>query len=119
MAAPVERTVTPLSDLLSLGLEPSTATQELTPVQRRRRAVTVPPRGTVGTRLAVVGAEVGRLLEVDQVSGRWGFVGGVLGFEMAWVGAVRGAVGALVGVDDPGGSVEAVLQEVPHSAEAG
>lgn len=46
-------------------------------------------------------------------------MGGVLGFEMAWIGTVRGAVGTLVGIDDPGRSVEAVLQEVPHSAEAG
>lgn len=43
----------------------------------------------------------------------------VLGLQVPGVGAVRGAVAALVGVDHSGGPVEAVLQEVAHRAEAG
>lgn len=43
----------------------------------------------------------------------------VFGLQVARVGFVRGAVAPLVGVNNSGGAVEAVLEEVSHRAEAG
>lgn len=46
-------------------------------------------------------------------------MGGVLRLQVPGVCSVGGSVAALVGVHDPGGPVEAVLQEVSHGAETG
>lgn len=46
-------------------------------------------------------------------------MGWVLRLQVPGVCSVGGSVAALVGVHDPGGPVEAVLQEVSHGAETG
>ena len=119
VTAPVESAVAALSDQLRPGLEPAPAAQQLTAVQGGRGAVAGPPRRARRARLAVVRAEVRRLLKVHQVLGGGRFVGRVLGLQVSGIGAVGGAVASLVGVHHPGGAVEAVLQIIPHRPEAG
>lgn len=43
----------------------------------------------------------------------------VFGLQVSRVGFVRGAVAALVGINNSGSTIEAVLEEVSHRAEAG
>lgn len=43
----------------------------------------------------------------------------IFGLQVSRVGFVRGAVASLVGVNDSGSAIEAVLEEVSHRAEAG
>lgn len=119
MTAPVKCAVAPLSHHLSPGLVPTSAAQQLASVQGWRRAVAGSSRCSQSASFAIVGAEVWRFLKVDQVPARGGFVSRVFRFQMAGVGSVRGAVAALVRINDPGCTVEAVLQEVTHCTEAG
>lgn len=119
MAAPVEGAVATLSHALCPGLIPTTAAQQLTSIQARGGAVARPCRRPHGAGLAIVRAEVWRLLKINQVhGGRW-LVSRVLGLQVPRVGTVGGAVAPLVGVNHSGGPVEAVLQEVSYCAEAG
>lgn len=64
-------------------------------------------------------AKVGRLLEVDQVTGRGRLVRRVLRLQVPRLGPVRGPIAALVGVNHAGGAVEPVLEEIADRAEAG
>ena len=119
VTAPVESAVTAFSDQLRPGLEPPSTAQELTAIQGERGAVAGPPCCPHRSCLAVVRAEVWRLLKVHQVLGGGRFVGRVLRLQVSGVGPVGGAVASLVGVYHPGGAVKAVLQVIPHSPEAG
>lgn len=119
MAAPVEGAVATLGHALCPGLIPTTAAQQLTPIQARGCAVARPCRRAHGAGLAVVRAEVWGFLKINQVHGGGWLVGRVLGLQVPGVGTVGGAVAPLVCVNHPGGPVEAVLQEVAHRAEAG
>lgn len=58
MAAPVERAVAALGHTLSLRLKPTSAAQQLTPVQAWRRAVARSSRSSQSASFAIVGAEV-------------------------------------------------------------
>lgn len=119
VAAPVEGAVATLGHALCPGLEPTTAAQQLASIQARGGAVARPCGRPHGAGLAIVRAEVWRLLKIDQVHGRRRLVSWVLGLQVPGVGAVGGAVAPLVGVNHPGGSIKAVLEEVAHCAEAG
>lgn len=69
VAAPVEGAVAALSDALrACAVAPATA-EQLTAVQRGRRAVAGAPRSARCTQASAVGAEVGRFLEIDEVMG--------------------------------------------------
>lgn len=118
MAAPVEGAVAALGDPLCPGPVAPPAAEQLTAIQGRGRAVA----GTAGCArracLAAVGAEVGRLLKVDQVVGGRRLVGRVLRFQVVQLHP-GGSVAAFVAIDDPRGAIKAVLQEVPHSPEGG
>jgi len=118
VAAPVEGAVAALGDVLGARAVPAPAAQQLAPVQPRRGAVAGAPGRPRRPRLPAVGAEIGRLLEVDEVVGRGGFVGRVLGLQVVQLHPRR-PVAALVAVDDARGAVEAVLQDVAHGAEGG
>lgn len=119
MAAPVEGAVAALSHALCPGLIPTTAAQQLTSIQARGGAVARPCGRPHGAGLAIVRAEVWRLLKINQVHGGRRLVSRVLGLQVPGVGTVGGAVAPFVGVNHSGGPVEAVLQEVAHCAEAG
>lgn len=119
VTAPVEGAVATFGHGLCPRLKPAAAAEQLASVQARRGAVARPSGCSQSSGFSAVGAEVWRFLEIDQVHGGGGLVSRVLGLQVPRVGPVGGAVAPLVGVNDPGGAVEAVLEEVPHRAEAG
>lgn len=116
VAAPVERAVAALRDPLRPGPVPSPAAQQLAAVQGGGGAVAGAAGRAHCARLAAVGAEVGRLLKVDQVVRRRGLMGRVLGLQVVQLHPGR-PVAAFVAVDDPRSPVKAVLEEVPHGPE--
>ena len=109
VAAPPKLTVTvlplPLDDG---GIAPST-THEIAPVDIGGTAVTDSLFGAQRSRAPVEGAEVGRVLHVDDVLDRRGFDGGAGGQDR----------GPVVGWDHFGGPVEASLQRVPDLSQRG
>lgn len=122
VAAPVEGAVAALGHALRAGPVAPAAAQQLAALQSRRGAVAGAAGRARRARLTAGRAEVGRLLEVDQVVGGGRLVRGVLGLQV-WQRRrqlhARRPVAALVAVDDARGAVEAVFEEVTHRAEGG
>lgn len=65
VAAPVEGAVATLGHALCPGLEPTTAAQQLASIQARGGTVARPRRCPHSAGLAIVWAEVWRLLKID------------------------------------------------------
>jgi len=68
VATPMERAAAPLPNDVRLGLEPSPAAHQVTAVHADGGCVALPATSPVKTDGGVVFTEVGRALEVDQVS---------------------------------------------------
>lgn len=119
VAAPVEGAVAAFGHRLCPRLKAASAAQQLATIQAWRGAVAHPFRCSQSPSFSTVGAEIGRFLKIDQIHGRGRLVRRVFGLQVSRVGFVRGAVAPLVGVNDSGSAVKAVLEEVPHRAEAG
>lgn len=118
VAAPVEGAVATLRDALRARAVAPAAAQQLAAVQSGRRAVASTPGCAGCAQASAVGAEVGRLLEVDEVVGGGRLVGRVFGLQAQQL-RPRSAVVAPVAVEDAGGAVEAVAQHVAHGAQRG
>lgn len=118
VAAPVEGAVAALRDALRACAVAAAAAEQLTAVQRGRRAIAGAPRRARGAQASAVRAEVGRFLEIDEVLGGRRLVRGVFRLEAEQF-RPRGAVAASVAVEDARGAVEAVAQHVAHGAQRG
>ena len=81
LAAPVKCAAAPLADCVRLGLVTSATAKEVTAVDADGRRVTL-ALGSSGKANRVVGlAEVGRLLEIYQISLVWLLMIGIDGFQ--------------------------------------
>lgn len=118
MTAPVEGAVASLCDSLCPGAVTPPTAQQLTAVQGWGGAVAEAPSCACCTCLAAVSAEVGRLLKIDQVVRGRRLVSWVLWLQMVQLHA-GSSVAAFVAIDDPGSTVKAILEEVPHSPKGG
>lgn len=118
VAAPVEGAVAALGDALCARAVAPAAAEQLAAVQRGRRTVAGTPGRARCTQASAVCAEVGRLLEVDEVVGGGRLVRGVFRLQ-AQQFRPRGAVAPTVAVKDTRGAVEAVAQHVAHGAQRG